>query len=189
MFQLLFYLLTSLLFSPQQNHAVKCEIKTSLGDIVVELFPHQAPLTCENFLKYTDAKLYDGTDFFRVQNTKNQDNRPVKIEVIQGGAVDSAKRFPPIVHESTARTGLRHKDGTLSMARGDTGTAASSFFICINDQPELDFAGKRNPDGQGFAAFGQVVEGIEIVREIYKQPFKGDAFTPKIRILSISRKN
>ena len=123
-----------------------------------------------------------------MQNLQNQDNRPIKIEVIQGGAVDSVKRFPPIHHESTAQTGILHKDGVISMARSDTGTAASSFFICINDQPELDFGGKRNPDGQGFAAFGKVTEGMGVVRKIYQQPFNGQLFTPKIIIQSIKRK-
>ncbi len=178
-----------LLFYVQEKvHTVKCEISTSFGSFVVELFPHNAPLTSANFLKYVDAKLYDSTDFFRVQNLQNQNDRPIKIEVIQGGSVDSLKNFSPVNHESTAISGLLHKDGTLSMARGDTGTATSSFFICINDQPELDFGGKRNPDGQGFAAFGKVVEGMDVVRNIYKQPFNGQMFNPKIIIYSVRRK-
>jgi len=188
MLKFLFTPFLFLLMLSGQSQSVKCEIKTSLGNFVVELFPKKAPITCSNFLKYVDAKLYDGTDFFRVQNLQNQDNRPIKIEVIQGGAVDSAKCFPKIHHESTAKSGILHRDGTLSMARGDTGTTTSSFFICINDQPELDFGGKRNPDGQGFAAFGKVVEGMDVVRNIYKQPFNGQLFTPKILILSINRK-
>lgn len=177
-----------LFLSPMPKQTVKCEFRTSLGKFTVELFPDKAPVTCANFLKYVDAKLYDSTDFFRVQNLQNQDNRPIKIEVIQGGAVDSAKCFPRIHHESTATTGILHKDGMLSMARSDTGTATSSFFICINDQPELDYGGKRNPDGQGFAAFGRVVEGMEVVRTIYKQPFNGQLFTPEILIYSVSRR-
>lgn len=187
-----YFLLTPFLFLfllPGKKHTVKCEIKTSLGNFVVELMPHNAPLTCDNFLKYADAGLYDNTDFFRVQNLQNQNDRPVKIEVIQGGIVDSLKEFPPIKHENSAKSGLLHKDGVISMARGDTGTATSSFFICINDQPELDFGGKRNPDGQGFAAFGKVVEGMDVVRNIYKQPFNGQFFTPKILIYSIRRKS
>lgn len=174
---------------PFSVHTVHCEIKTSAGDFSVELFPHQAPKTCANFLRYVDARLYDGTDFFRVQNLANQDNRPVKIEVIQGGDLDSAKKFPALHFESTKMTGLSHRDGTISMARGDTGTAQSSFFICINDQPELDFGGKRNPDGQGFSAFGKVTEGMDVVRKIYNQPFEGQFFVPKILIHSIRRKS
>ena len=100
-----YFLLTPFLFLfllPGKKHTVKCEIKTSLGNFVVELMPHNAPLTCDNFLKYADAGLYDNTDFFRVQNLQNQNNRPVKIEVIQGGKVDSLKEFPPIKHENSA---------------------------------------------------------------------------------------
>ena len=74
----------------------------------------------------------------------------------------------PIKHETTNITGLLHKNGTISMARLDPGTASSEFFICINEQPELDYGGKRNPDGQGFAAFGQVIEGMHIVKNIQK---------------------
>lgn len=170
-------------------HTDKCEIKTSLGNFVIELYPHNAPVTTGNFLKYVDAGLYNGTDFYRVQNLKNQDDRTIKIEVIQGGEIDSAKQLPPIKHENTSQTNLLHKDGVISMARGEPGTATSSFFICVNDQPELDFGGKRNPDGQGFAAFGKVVEGMDIVRKIYSQPFEGPNFNPKIVIHSISRKH
>lgn len=177
-----------LFFIQGQGQPVKCEIKTSLGNFLVELYPQKAPVTTANFLRYVDAKLYDNTNFFRVQNLQNQDNRPVKIEVIQGGTVDSARQFPPIQLERTSKTGLLHKDGTISMARGDANTATSSFFFCINDQPELDSGGKRNPDGQGFAAFGKVVEGMEVVRTIYRQPFDGQLFSPKILISSIRRK-
>lgn len=170
-------------------HTDKCEVKTSMGNFVIELYPHNAPVTTGNFLKYVDAGLYNGTDFYRVQNLKNQDKQPVKIEIIQGGSLDSAKCFLPVQHENTTLTNLLHKDGVISMARSEPGTATSSFFICVNDQPELDFGGKRNPDGQGFAAFGRVVEGMEVVRKIYEQPFKGSDFNPKILIYSISRKH
>jgi len=178
-----------LFLMPAKVHTVKCEIKTSAGNFSIELFPDTAPVTTTNFLRYVDAKLYDSTDFFRVQNLQNQDNRPIKIEVIQGGAVDSLKNFPPITHENTSVTGILHKDGIVSMARGAVGSATSSFFICINDQPELDFGGKRNPDGQGFAAFGKVIAGMDVVRNIYKQPFKGQLFDPKIIIYSVRRKS
>ena len=92
----------------------------------------------------------------------------VKIEVIQGGLELESTDLPfeAIRHESTQITGIKHLDGVISMARGGPGTAASEFFICINDQPELDFGGQRNPDEQGFAAFGKVVDGMEVVRRI-----------------------
>ncbi len=144
----------------------KCLIRTTLGDIIVELYPGKAPVTVANFLKYVDAHLYDSSSFFRAVRMDNQPNNAVKIEVIQGGNVDSLKQFSPIQLETTATTGLQHLDGTISMARSTPHSATCSFFICINDQPSLDFGGKRNPDGQGFAAFGKVISGMDVVRRI-----------------------
>ncbi|MGZ5499056.1 MAG: peptidylprolyl isomerase, partial [Candidatus Aminicenantales bacterium] len=97
------------------------------------------------------------------------------------------KEFPPIAHETTARTGLRHVDGAISMARDKPGTAASSFFICINAQPELDFGGRRNPDGQGFAAFGRVLQGMDVVRVLQALPARGQQLTPPVKIISVRR--
>ena len=135
-----------------------CVIKTSLGRITIELYPGKAPITVANFLKYVDAHLYDSSSFFRAVTLNNQPKDSIKIEVIQGGDVDSVKEFAPIALETTTQTGLLHKHGTISMARGKPASATSSFFICINDQPSLDFGGKRNRDGQGFAAFGKVIK-------------------------------
>jgi peptidyl-prolyl cis-trans isomerase A (cyclophilin A) len=97
------------------------------------------------------------------------------------------KRFPPIEHETTAKTGIKHEDGVISMARSKPGSASSEIFICINDQPELDFGGKRNQDGQGFAAFGKVIAGMDVVRKIQKQPADGQTLNPQIRIHSVRR--
>jgi peptidyl-prolyl cis-trans isomerase A (cyclophilin A) len=142
-------------------------IKTSEGDIKVKLLPKQAPLTVSNFLKYVDGKFFDDGSFFRVVRLDNQINNPVKIQVIQGGIDEKTKKsFAPIELESTQKTGIKHQNGTISMARSAPNSATSSFFICIDDQPELDYGGKRNPDGQGFAAFGKVVQGKEIVKKI-----------------------
>ena len=164
-----------------------CLIKTSVGNITVEL-NHKAPVTVANFLKYVDAHLYDSSSFFRAVRLDNQPNNPVKIEVIQGGNVDSLKQFPPIPMETTSQTGLHHLDGTISMARSSPASATSSFFICINDQPSLDFGGKRNPDGQGFAAFGKVTSGMDIVRKIQQlYPEQGQYFIPPVTIISIER--
>jgi peptidyl-prolyl cis-trans isomerase A (cyclophilin A) len=162
-------------------------IKTDLGDIVVEIEAGRAPVTAANFLRYVDAGLYDGSTFHRTVTLDNQPDNAVRIEVIQGGQLPAAKEFPPIAHETTTATGLRHVDGTISMARDKPGTAASSFFICINDQPELDFGGRRNPDGQGFAAFGRVVEGMAVVRAIQRRPARGQQLAPPVRILAVRR--
>ena len=166
-----------------------CIIKTALGDITIELYSAKAPITVANFLQYADAHLYDNSSVFRAVTLNNQPKDSIKIEVIQGGEIDSAKEFAPIPLETTLQTGLLHKDGTISMARGKPATATSSFFICINDQPALDFGGKRNPDGQGFAAFGKVIKEMDIVKRIQQlYPNQGQYFKPVVTILSITRK-
>ncbi len=162
-------------------------VATEKGDIIVEIDLVRAPVTAANFLRYVDAGLYDGSTFHRTVTLANQPGNAVKIEVIQGGQIDEAREFPPIAHETTRTTGLRHRDGTISMARSAPGTAASSFFFCVGDQPELDFGGRRNPDGQGFAAFGRIVSGADVVRAIQALPAEGQALTPPVRILSVRR--
>lgn len=150
-------------------------IQTDLGKIILELFPAQAPVTVANFLRYADENRYQGATFYRTVRLDNQPQSPIKIEVIQGGlgmGHHSAK-LPPIPLETTAQTSLRHQDGTVSMARLEPDSAQSEFFICIGDQPELDYGGKRNPDGQGFAAFGHVLEGMEVVLEFISYPPEG----------------
>lgn len=143
-------------------------MKTSAGDMRIELYPQAAPVTVENFLKYVDGGLYSNAHFYRVVRMDNQEQNNIKIEVIQGGMELEAEDLPfeAIKHESTQVTGIKHRDGVISMARGAPGTAASEFFICVNDQPELDFGGQRNPDELGFAAFGKVVDGMDVVRVI-----------------------
>jgi peptidyl-prolyl cis-trans isomerase A (cyclophilin A) len=163
-------------------------IRTTLGEITVEVDTARAPRTSANFLRYVDAGAYREGHFHRTVTPDNQPDTPVKIEVVQGGrARTDAARFPAIPLERTSVTGLRHRDGTISMARGGPDTAASDFFLCIGDQPTLDFGGARNPDGQGFAAFGQVVQGMEVVRAIQRAPAAGQRLTPPVRILDIVR--
>lgn len=166
---------------------VVCEIKTSLGNILVELYPDKAPQTVANFLKYVDNGLYDGTTFYRVCTPENEKNRRVKIEVIQGGDVPEASQFRPVPMETTRQTGIHHVNGAISMARDTPNSATSSFFICINKQPELDFAGKRNPDGQGFAAFGIVKRGMAVVRRIQEQENTNQYLTAPVKIISVRR--
>lgn len=163
-------------------------IQTPLGSIEVEVDTVRAPMTARNFLRYVDQGSYRGGRFHRTVRLDNQPENPVKIEAIQGG-LDSlrAKDFPPIRLERTTETGLSHRDGTISMARDGPDTATSDFFICIGDQPELDFGGKRNPDGQGFAAFGRVVRGMDVVRQIQTARAQGQRLTPPIEIVDIRR--
>lgn len=157
-------------FPAMKAAPIEALLKTSVGEIRFELYPEKAPKTVANFLKYVDGGHFEGGSFYRVVRIDNQERNTVKIEVIQGGLLESETsiKYDPIALERTNVTGLRHRDGTLSMARSDPDSATSEFFICINDQPSLDFGGKRNPDGQGFAAFGRVIEGMDIVRKIQR---------------------
>jgi peptidyl-prolyl cis-trans isomerase A (cyclophilin A) len=171
----------------EDNPGIK--IKTELGDITIEIYENEAPITASNFLKYVDEGRYKDGCFYRVVTMDNQPNNDIKIEVIQGGlsAQTQGNMLPSIAHETTDKTGILHKDGVISMARLKPGSASSEFFICVGDQPELDFGGKRNPDGQGFAAFGKVITGMDVVKKIHRQPFKGQMLEPQIKILDIIR--
>jgi peptidyl-prolyl cis-trans isomerase A (cyclophilin A) len=180
-----------------QSKTVRVRVQTELGDIVMEVDPIKAPITTANFLKYVDAGHYDGGIFHRTVKMDNQPESPVKIEVIQAG-VDPARAkdgFAPITLERTNVTGILHKDGVVSMARGGPDSATSGWFICINDQPSLDFGGTRNPDGQGFGAFGRVVSGMDVVRKIQAAPSSttrannADAqrLTPPVKIIKVAR--
>lgn len=180
------------LFQISVSEAQKVRMTTEAGTIELELYPDKAPVTVANFLKYVDEKRYDSSVFYRVVRMDNQAKNKVKIEVIQGGlGDDSTKSLPPIIHENSLKTGLKHLDGTLSMARMGPGTASSEFFICINDQPELDAGGLRNPDNQGFAAFGKVTKGMDIVRKIQKgktgENEKIQTLEHPVRIVTMSR--
>lgn len=181
----------------EQSGGVRVRVQTELGDIVLELEPKRAPGTTENFLRYVDGGHYDGGQFHRTVTMDNQPESEVKIEVIQAGVnpVRAKDGFPAIPLERTSVTGLLHKDGTVSMARNTPDSATSGWFICINDQPSLDFGGARNPDGQGFAAFGRVVSGMDVARKIQRAPSSSNRttnteaqrLTPPIAIVKASR--
>ena len=152
---------------------VRTRVDTPLGAFVIAVDPARAPVTVANYLAYVDQRWLDGGKVYRIVTPANQPaDTPHKIEVVQWGMDlpdGKAPPLPPIEHETTQLSGLLHRNGTVSMARSTPGTAASEYFICIGDQPELDFGGGRNPDGQGFAAFGQVVEGMTVVQAIYRK--------------------
>jgi peptidyl-prolyl cis-trans isomerase A (cyclophilin A) len=173
----------------QSAAPVRVIVQTDAGEIEFEIDAVHAPVSAENFLKYVDAGLYDGGRFRRTVRPDNQKTNPVPIAVIQGTANPDRRAdfLPAVPLERTSVTGLKHKDGTLSMARAAPDTATNEFFICVGDQPELDFGGKRNADGQGFAAFGRVVRGMDVVRKIQMSPAEGEALTPPIRIIRMHR--
>jgi cyclophilin family peptidyl-prolyl cis-trans isomerase len=166
-------------------------VQTELGDIELELDAKRAPITAKNFLRYAHEGFYADGSFFRTVTLTNQPKDDVKIQVVQVEADRTKEKefLPPIKLERTSDTGLRHLDGTVSMARDGPDTARDSFFICIGDQPELDFGGKRNPDGQGFAAFGKVVKGMDVVRKIHAAPAEGQKLAPPVRIQRAVRLN
>jgi peptidyl-prolyl cis-trans isomerase A (cyclophilin A) len=180
----------SLMVADVKPAPVNVLIQTEKGDIEIELNPAQAPVSVANFLRYVDGKYYDGGRFHRTVTLDNQPDNKIKIEVIQAGIdPDKArKELKPIKLERTRDTKLSHKDGTISMARDGPDSATSDFFICIGDQPELDFGGKRNPDSQGFAAFGRLVKGMDVVKKIQTAPAEEQRLTPPVKILKISRK-
>lgn len=175
----------------REEGLVRVIIETELGEIEVEVDATRAPITATNFLRYVDERYYDGGVFHRTVKLDNQPGKEVLIEVVQANVNPerASARFPPINLERTNQTGLKHKDGTISMARAGPDTARASFFICIGDQPSLDYGGRRNPDGQGFAAFGRVVKGMDVVKKIQLAPAEGQKLTPPIKILKIRRKS
>ncbi|HEY4060353.1 MAG TPA: peptidylprolyl isomerase [Puia sp.] len=166
-------------------------IQTSAGDIEVELYPGQAPKTAAAFLSFVDSGFYKNSTFYRVLNEDNQATGAPRSELIQGGIWKTdhkkAASHQGIPHETTQQTHLLHKNGTISLARTTPGTAGTEFFICVGDQPGFDYGGENNPDGQGYAAFGKVVKGMDIVRLIYERPENNQSFEPPVAIYNITR--
>jgi peptidyl-prolyl cis-trans isomerase A (cyclophilin A) len=181
--------LVALLAVHAKSRNPRVVIKTELGDITVELYADKAPATVKNFLHYVDLSLYQNACFYRIVRMDNQPHDSIKIEVIQGGRWENEnKGFAPVIHESTRTTGILHKDGVISMARSTPGSATSEFFICIGDQPELDFEGKRNNDREGFAAFGKVINGMEVVKKIHSINAREQYLDKRVIIFNIYRK-
>lgn len=184
---ILLCLMGLLILSACQSKLPQVVIETSIGEITAEIYLDQAPITAENFLQLVAQNKYDqGATFYRTTRDDNQPNSEFKIDVIQGG-LRGYMETEPIPHETTQTTGLSHVDGAISMARSTPGTASSEFFICIGNQPELDFGGRRNPDGVGFAVFGRVTKGMDIVRKIQQQKDDNQYLVEPIQIQSIRR--
>jgi peptidyl-prolyl cis-trans isomerase A (cyclophilin A) len=170
--------------------------ETELGNITVEVDIVHAPITGTNFLKYVDGKFYDGGMINRAVRPDNTVRHDVEVQVIQFQSDPARARelFPPIPMERTSVTGLRHVNGVLSMARMGPDTAQDSFSMVIGNQPEMDYGGRRNPDGQGFAVFGRVVTGMGTVKKIHQAhtgmsgPYTTETLEPPIKILKAYRK-
>ena len=172
---------------------VRVALKTSQGVILIELETRRAPLTSANFLRYAENKKFDGTSFYRAARTKGNPRRGF----IQGGVRHSIRRvYPPVAHEPTSKTGLRHVEGTISMARNAPGSAMGDFFITLGPMPAMDARPGRAGDNQGFAAFGRVVGGMDVVRRILAAPtvanagrgaMKGQMLAAPVRIVAARR--
>ncbi|MGE4431377.1 MAG: peptidylprolyl isomerase [Sphingobium sp.] len=159
---------------PQQPKpaTVQVTIQTAEGPIVLELEKERAPVTTANFLRYVDAKLYDGATFYRAINMAED------FGLVQGGITilkPGQKLFAPIAHEPTSKTGLSHQTGTVSMARAEQGTARMDFFITVGDMSSLDAHPENPGDNAGFAAFGHVVQGMDVVMKIMRSPISPTA--------------
>ncbi|MCC6316131.1 MAG: peptidylprolyl isomerase [Gemmatimonadaceae bacterium] len=178
--------LTSSLQAQQLPHVI---FRTERGEIEVEIDTVRAPITGTNFLRYVDGGFFTNGSFYRVVRADNQPTDSIRIDVIQAGQSREKRGqgFPPIELERTSVTGLSHLDGTISMARAGPNTATSSFFICLGPQPALDFGGKRNLDGQGFAAFGRVVRGLDVARRIQGEPANAQNLVTPVVILGADR--
>ncbi len=166
-------------------------IQTVAGDIEVELYTGKAPKTAAAFLSYIDSGFYKHSTFYRVLTDDNQPSDAPKANLIQGGIwktnYKKATSLPGIPHEATNQTNVLHKNGIISLARMEPGTATTEFFICIGEQPGFDYGGKNNADGQGYAAFGKVVKGMNIVMRIYERHSYEQALSPQVTIIDMKR--
>ncbi len=185
-----FYLLSLLVafassYSLAQDDVANVLMTTSEGEIEIELYLDGAPITAANFLRLVEGGYMNGSTFYRTVTYANDNGSP-RIEVIQGGPNQGDGPFPPIAHETTEQTGILHTDGAISMSRGGVGTASTEFFICIGDQPGLDYGQPRNADMQGFAAFGKVVRGMDVVRAINNSPTDETSYSEYTRGQQIS---
>ena len=175
----------------KNSDTVEIEIKTVEGTVVAELYPKQAPESVKAFLAIVDQGLYQRSYFYRILSDENQPSNAPKAELIQGGLWSRTKKrpeLPRIPHETTQQTGLTHSAGTLSLAREEPGSATSEFFITLSDLPGFDFGGENNADGQGYAAFGRVISGMDIIRKIYRKPETDQYFDPPVMIVDIQRR-
>lgn len=186
-----FLLLTAVPVAAKEPATARVRLETSMGPIVMEVDLRRAPITARNFLAYTDSKRFDGTTFYRAARYKTAQ----QYGLVQGGIDHTISRaFAPIAHEPTSKTGIKHVDGTVSMARNQPGTAMGDFFICVGVCTYLD----AGPNGQppGYAAFGRVISGMEIVRKIlalptykggYSRTTMGQSIIDRPRIISARR--
>lgn len=170
------------------------DIQTYYGDIIVELYPDKAPKTVAAFLSYVDSGFYRNTSFYRVLKKEDQAMNTDKAQLIQGGLwltkLKKQQAIPGIPLETTKQTGILHKEGVISLARGvEANSGNTEFFICMDDEPDYDYGGDASPDKKGYATFGKVIDGMKYVDQIHEQPDFETNFRPPIKIINIVRLN
>lgn len=189
----LFILLTAFAFISCSHPTYKNPhvlFNTDYGEVEVELYPDKAPKTVAAFLLYVDSGYYKNSSFYRVLSNENVPSE-YNSGLVQGGIFKTNSnllvKIPGIEHESTKKTGLSHMSGAISLARTTPGTASTEFFICVGDQPQFDGNGSAGSDSLGFAAFGKVFKGMDVVRKIQNNPSHGESFDRDVKITSIER--
>jgi peptidyl-prolyl cis-trans isomerase A (cyclophilin A) len=170
------------------------DIQTYFGDIIVELYPDKAPKTVGAFLSFVDSGYFKNTSFYRVLKKEDEVMNAAKSQLIQGGLwqtkIKKQQTIPGIPLETTKQTGILHKEGVISLARGEAENSGNTeFFICMDDEPDYDYGGDASPDKKGYATFGKVIEGMKFVKQIHDQPDYQTNFTPPIKIINIVRLN
>lgn len=165
-------------------------LNTDYGEVEVELYPDKAPKTVAAFLLYVDSGYYKNSSFYRLLSNENVPSE-YNSGLVQGGIFKTNSslltKLPGIEHESTNQTGLSHVSGAISLARTIPGTASTEFFICVGDQPQFDSNGSAGMDSLGFATFGKVFKGMDVVRKIQNNHSHGESFDRDVKITSIER--
>ncbi|MEI6246139.1 MAG: peptidylprolyl isomerase [Acidobacteriota bacterium] len=189
---MMMWLAAVLSFWMQGQPPVVVVFETAVGNFEVAVDVAHAPITAANFLKYVDDGAYNGGAFHRAVRPDTETRTDFPIQVVQASTARGSKSYPAIPLERTSVTGLKHVAGAISYGRAGPDTATSDFFVCVTDTPELDFGGKRNADGQGFGAFGQVVSGMDVIKKIQSSPTQAEGnkqtLKPQIAILKAYRK-
>jgi peptidyl-prolyl cis-trans isomerase A (cyclophilin A) len=179
---------------PKKYDHPTIDIQTYFGDIIIELYPEKAPKTVCGFLSFVDSGYFKNTSFYRILTKDDESMNAAKTNLIQGGLWQTKlklqQKLAGIPLETTKQTGILHKAGVLSLARGEEENSGNTeFFICLDDEPDYDYGGDASPDKKGYVTFGRVISGMKYVKQIHEQPEFETNFLPPIKIINIKRLN
>lgn len=194
-----FLIIVLIIVSGCSNKPVKydhptIDIQTYFGDIIIELYPEKAPKTVSGFLSFVDSGYFKNTSFYRILTKDDESMNAAKTNLIQGGLWQTKlklqQKLPGIPLETTKQTGILHKAGVFSLARGEEENSGNTeFFICLDDEPDYDYGGDASPDKKGYVTFGRVISGMKYVKQIHEQPEFETNFLPPVKIINIKRLN